>query len=164
MTGFLVHSCTYSHFLLPRALSLNHSLFLQLFKTSCIRLQEISCIASMAPALSSLLLTFTILAAASVVAEPKPDGLAPEYPHITPSPTLQGGVTRTVKHRRGILDDIKGNVNSVLSDLGSNVPSYVASGVPNFFQGFPDGDGVRQSLGLDDSQISALPTSVLNIP
>lgn len=118
----------------------------------------------MAPTLVTLLHTLTILAAAYAIAEPKPDGLMPEHPLITPSPTLLGDVTRTVKHRRGILDDLKGNANSVLSELGSNIPSYVASGVPNFFQGFPAAEDVRQSLGLDDSQISALPTSVLNIP
>lgn len=52
----------------------------------------------------------------------------------------------------------------MLSDLGSNIPSYVASGVPNFFQDFPIGDDVRKSLGIEESQVSALPTSVLNIP
>lgn len=118
----------------------------------------------MAPALSYILLTLIPFVAGLAVPEPKPDAAGPEHPLITPSPTLPGGVTKTVKYRRGILDDLKGNVNSVLSELGSNVPSYVASGVPNFFQGFPVGDDVRKELGLDDSQVSALPTSVLNIP
>lgn len=118
----------------------------------------------MAPTLSRLLLTLGQLAVAYAVAEPNPHVVVPAHPGITPSPTLHGGVTRTVKHRRNILDDLKDNANSVLSDLGSNVPSYVASGVPNFFQGFPVGDDVRKSIGLDDSQIDALPTSVLNIP
>lgn len=111
-----------------------------------------------------ILLTLIPLVSAYAVPEPKPDFAAPEHPLITPSPTLHGGVTKTVKYRRGILDDLKGDVNSVLSELGSNIPSYVASGVPNFFQDFPVGDDVKKSLGIDDSQISALPTSVLNLP
>ncbi|KAL8906008.1 MAG: hypothetical protein Q9207_002293 [Kuettlingeria erythrocarpa] len=118
----------------------------------------------MAPTLSFMLLTLIPIVAGFAVPEPQPDAAGPVHPLITPSPTLHGGVTRTVKFRRGILDDLKGNVNSVLSELGSNIPSYVASGVPNFFQGFPVGDDVRKSLGVDDSQVSALPTSVLNIP
>jgi hypothetical protein len=36
--------------------------------------------------------------------------------------------------------------------------------VPNFFQDFPQGNDVQSSLGLDDSQVAALPTNVLNIP
>jgi hypothetical protein len=36
--------------------------------------------------------------------------------------------------------------------------------VPNFFQDFPSGDKVASSLGLDSSQLAALPTQVLNIP
>ncbi|TKA44241.1 hypothetical protein B0A49_13042, partial [Cryomyces minteri] len=56
------------------------------------------------------------------------------------------------------------DVNSILGSLGSDIPSYVASGVPNFFQGFPTGPAVQSSLGLDKSQVAALPTQVLNIP
>ncbi|KAI4122862.1 MAG: hypothetical protein LQ338_005579 [Usnochroma carphineum] len=118
----------------------------------------------MAPTLSTILLTFLPLATAYVVSEPKPDFAAPEHPLITPSPTINGRVTKTVKHRRGVLDDLKGDVNSVLSELGSNVPSYVASGVPNFFQNFPVGKDARSSLGISDNEVAALPTSVLNIP
>ena len=69
-----------------------------------------------------------------------------------------------MKSRRAVVSDIEGDVNSVLSALGSDIPSYVASGVPNFFQGFPTGADVQSSLGLDDSQVAALPTQVLNIP
>ncbi|KAL9602093.1 MAG: hypothetical protein Q9219_002089 [cf. Caloplaca sp. 3 TL-2023] len=118
----------------------------------------------MAPGLYTTLLAYIPLAVASAVAAPTPAVVVQRHPLITPSPTLRDPVTRTVHRRRGILDDLKGDVNSVLSDLGSNIPSYVASGVPNFFQDFPVGDDVRESLGIDDSQVSALPTSVLNIP
>ncbi|KAL8736897.1 MAG: hypothetical protein Q9181_002215 [Wetmoreana brouardii] len=115
--------------------------------------------------LPRLLPTFALLPPISAYALPdaNPAAVAPRHPLITPSPTLRGSVTRTIE-RRGILDDLKGDVNSVLSDLGSNIPSYVASGVPNFFQDFPVGDDVRKSLGVDESQVAALPTSVLNVP
>lgn len=85
-----------------------------------------------------------------------------EQPLITPSPA-QWHATRTFK-KRDVLSDIGGDINSILSGLGSNIPSYVASGVPNFFQDFPTADKVQSSLGIDDSQVSALPTQVLNIP
>lgn len=49
------------------------------------------------------------------------------------------------------------------SVLGS-FPSYVASGVPNFFQDFPTGTAVQSSLSISDGDLDALPTQVLNIP
>lgn len=86
-----------------------------------------------------------------------------EQPLITPSPSLWDP-TKTDKVRRGIISDIGNDIGGVLSELGSNIPSYVASGVPNFFQDFPTGDKVKSSLGINDDQIEALPTQVLNIP
>ena len=112
---------------------------------------------------SVVLLTLLPLVAGYAVLDQRPAAVVPKQPLITPSPTLPHGVTKTV-HRRNILDDVKGRVEGVLSDLGSAIPSYVASGVPNFFQDFPVGDDVQKSLGIDDEQIDALPTSVLNIP
>lgn len=92
--------------------------------------------------------------------------LAQEQPLITPSPATWDP-TKTFKSRRDVLSDLRSAVQSdlggILSELG-NVPSYVASGVPNFFQDFPTGDKVKSSLGLDDDQVAALPTQVLNIP
>lgn len=82
-----------------------------------------------------------------------------EQPLITPAPTTWD----PTKTKRDILSDVGVDVKSILSDLGS-IPSYVASGVPNFFQDFPTGAGVQSSLGLDDGQVAALPTQVLNIP
>ena len=93
---------------------------------------------------------------------PKPGQVGQERPLITPSPA-SWDPTRTYK-KRGLISDIAGDVNSILSGLGSDIPSYVASGVPNFFQNFPIGGDVQSSLGLQDSQIQALPTQVLNIP
>ena len=124
-------------------------------------------------ALRSLLLllpaTLCVLVAATPAPSPDPnaDAVAVAQPVITTPPTLvPRDPTRTYKYRRGVFSDItsalNSDVNSVLSELG-NVPSYVASGIPNFFQGFPTGDSVQSSLGLDSSQVSALPTQVLNI-
>ena len=36
--------------------------------------------------------------------------------------------------------------------------------MPNFFQDFPNGEDVQSSLGIDDQQLAALPTNVLNLP
>lgn len=85
-----------------------------------------------------------------------------EQPLITPSPATWDP-TKTYKSRRNLLDDLQSDVGGILSELG-NVPSYVASGIPNFFQDFPTGDKVKSSLGIDDDQIKALPTQVINIP
>ncbi|KAI4252961.1 MAG: hypothetical protein LQ352_003982 [Teloschistes flavicans] len=117
----------------------------------------------MLPFPQAILFALIPLASSYAVPDFAPVPVAPRHPLITPSPTLQGAASRTVR-RRGVIDDLKGDVNSVLSGLGSNIPSYVASGVPNFFQDFPTGDKVQSSLGIDDDQLKALPTSVLNIP
>lgn len=112
---------------------------------------------------SVVLLTLVPFIAGYAVLDQRSAAVVPKQPLITPSPTLPHGVTKTV-HRSNLLDDVKGRVEGVLSDLGSAIPSYVASGVPNFFQDFPVGDDAQKSLGIDDEQIDALPTSVLNIP
>ena len=110
-------------------------------------------------------LTVSFLISSYTLAAP---GAAPnvadaEHPLITAAPTVIRP-TRTSRWRRGLVDDIQNNVQSELDQLGSNIPSYVASGVPNFFQDFPTGDKVQSSLGLDDDQVEALPTQVLNVP
>ena len=99
-----------------------------------------------------------------------PARVAAEHPLITPSPSIQEP-TRTLRLRRGIIDDIRGEFSDIKSEVGDYVssalgsfPSYVADGVANFFQGFPTGDKVQSSLGIDDDQVAALPTQVLNIP
>ena len=107
--------------------------------------------------LSSLFwLSLLPLVHASPYAQPGAAAAAAPQPQSTPS-LVQLVPSKT---RRGLTDDIK----SVLGDLGSNIPSYVADGVANFFQELPVGDGVKSSLGIDDSQLAALPTQVLNIP
>ncbi|MCJ1310866.1 hypothetical protein MMC25_004534 [Agyrium rufum] len=99
---------------------------------------------------------------------------AVEHPMITPAPNAYDP-TRTYQYRRDVVSDVTSaigaaasdvgaDVDSILSELGSAIPSYVASGVPNFFQGFPTGGDVQSSLGLSDGDVDALPTQVLNIP
>lgn len=115
--------------------------------------------------LLTISLALVPLAVASAVRRdlPRPAAvIEQEIPLITPSPATWNP-TKTYKSRRGIFSDIKQDVGGVLSDLG-NIPSYVASGIPNFFQDFPTGDKVKSSLGIDDDQIAALPTQVLNVP
>ncbi len=118
--------------------------------------------------LPTVLLALLPLASSSVVHRslPRPAGVVQRQPIITPSPA-QWSPTKTYKKRGVISDavgDVTGDVKSILAGLGSDIPTYVASGVPNFFQDFPTGDKVQSSLGLDDDQVKALPTQVLNIP
>ena len=107
------------------------------------------------------MLLLTLLWCTRVASSPWP--LDPENPIITPSPSLSEP-SRTWEVKRDLLPDIAGDVSSVLGGLGSSVPGYVASGVPDFFQNFPTGSSVQSSLGLDDAQVAALPSQVLNIP
>ncbi|WQF81898.1 Putative phosphatidate phosphatase APP1, catalytic domain-containing protein [Colletotrichum destructivum] len=81
----------------------------------------------------------------------------PAHPMITHAPT-------PVKRSPDITDDIGSYVNSVIGGLGSGVSSFVASGIPQYFQGFPTGTQVLQSLGINDGDLAAQPTQVLNIP
>jgi hypothetical protein len=91
---------------------------------------------------------------------PDKNAVAPQDPVITASP-VQRHPSPIVG--RNLLDDVDSYVDTVLSGLGSNLPSWVASGVPNYFQGFPTGDAVVSSLGLESTELAALPTNVLNI-
>ena len=93
---------------------------------------------------------------------PEPNVIAPRDPLITPSPALSHP-TRTYNQKRDIFDDLQSGVDSILSGLGTAIPSFVASGVPNFFQDFPTGDSVQSSLGIDDDQVAALPTQTLTV-
>ncbi|KAI7465834.1 hypothetical protein KC351_g14775 [Hortaea werneckii] len=109
-----------------------------------------------------------LVAAAPSPPEPTPleaSPVAPREPVITPSKVdYHPSRTRAWRGRRDILDDVENDVNSVLNFLGSDLPSYVASGVPQFFEDLPTGDDVQSSLGVDDDQLAAQPTNVLNIP
>ncbi|KAE9972791.1 hypothetical protein BLS_003897 [Venturia inaequalis] len=116
-------------------------------------------------ALSHLTTLSTLLATFNGIAHAIPNPVAAAAaPQITPAELLVLRPTPTLKRRDNILSKLQGDVTSVLSALGSGIPSYVASGVPNFFQDFPTADKVQSSLGIDGSQLAALPTQVLNIP
>ena len=84
-------------------------------------------------------------------------------PLVTPSPHNSFEPTRTLKGR-GIVSNFESDVSGVLSSLGSNIPSYVASGVPQWWENIPTGTQVMSSLGLNDGDLAATPTSVQNFP
>ena len=100
-----------------------------------------------------------------------PVALAVPHPMITPPPTLSDRSpptrVRPYQQRRDIIDDAKSEIEGVGNYVGSllgSFPSYVADGVPNFFQDFPTGSQVQKSLGISDGDLDAAPTQVLNIP
>ncbi|KAG9239140.1 hypothetical protein BJ875DRAFT_366295 [Amylocarpus encephaloides] len=93
---------------------------------------------------------------------PGPDPVALDHPMITPRATLTDR-TPTRVEERDILDSITG-LGSYLGSVLGTFPSYVASGVPQFFQGLPTGTAVQSSLGISSSDLAATPTQVLNIP
>ena len=94
----------------------------------------------------------------------------PHYPLITPPPSLTDRNLRNFQER-GIVSSVVSDATSDIAGLGSYLssaigtfPSYIASGVPNFFQDFPTGSAVESSLGISDSDLAATPTQVLNVP
>jgi hypothetical protein len=120
----------------------------------------------------------TLLALVPVVlAAPAPAPIAapiavarPHYPIITPAPSLTQRNPSRVQER-GVVSSIISDATSDIAGLGTYLssvigtyPSYIASGVPNFFQNFPTGSAVESSLGISDSDLAATPTQVLNIP
>ncbi|TGJ87237.1 hypothetical protein E0Z10_g1506 [Xylaria hypoxylon] len=86
--------------------------------------------------------------------------LGAAHPIITPAPSLEDRDQALARREF----DPGSYINSVISGLGSDVSSYVISGVPQFFQDFPVGNSVEKSLGIDDDDLKATPTQVLNIP
>lgn len=95
------------------------------------------------------------LFATVAVAVPAPEPVP--HPMITPAPAL-----RRDYQRRDF--DPASYVDSVISGIGSDVSSYVASGIPQYFQDFPVGDQVESTLSISDDDLKATPTQVLNIP
>lgn len=59
--------------------------------------------------------------------------------------------------------DIGGYLDDLFSELG-DIPRYVASGIPQFFQDLPQGNDVLDRLGITNDDLDATPTQVLNIP
>lgn len=92
----------------------------------------------------------------SVLAIPAP------HPMITPAPAVIPRDPGTVAERD--IDSVGSYLGSVISGLGSDVSSFVASGVPQYFAGLPTGTQVEKSLGISDSDLAASPTQVLNVP
>jgi hypothetical protein len=78
-------------------------------------------------------------------------------PQTTPAANLE-------QRSPDFADSVGSYVNSVLSGIGSGVSSFVASGVPQWEVGLPTGTAVQQSVGASDSDLSAKPTQVLNVP
>ncbi|KAK5061114.1 hypothetical protein LTR84_007656 [Exophiala bonariae] len=112
-----------------------------------------------------LLLTFLLLNEAQA----SPTRVSPqEIALITPAPTATLAVYAHAGAKRGIVGDITSKldsyVNSVFSELGSAIPSYVTEGIlPNEVD-LPTGSQVLSSAGLSSSDMDAVPTQVLNIP
>jgi hypothetical protein len=124
-----------------------------------------------------LLLGSAVLAVVDAVAIPDPTAApAPvqvRAPIITPAAIQFDGKysylnKRNYHDRRNIISDIASGADNVLHSLGSilgtDLPSYVISGIPNYFQDFPTGDQVKSSLGINDDDLQATPTHVLNVP
>lgn len=97
---------------------------------------------------SSSLISF---AAAAAIAAPAP------HPMITPAPIFK---PRSLDRR----EDIGSYLGGVFSSLGSDVSSFIASGVPQFFNDLPTGTAVESSLGISSSDLAASPTQALNVP
>ena len=95
--------------------------------------------------------------------------VAVHAPLVTPSPG-RWTAAEIELHRRDIISDVVSVATGFASDvksLGQGAVSAISSFVgeeANFLGGFPTKDKVESSLGIDDDQIKALPTQVLNIP
>jgi hypothetical protein len=66
--------------------------------------------------------------------------------------------------RRDIIDDVETYVGGLVSDVETKVKGWVNSGILDFPTGFPTGDEVKKSAGVDDDDLEAEPTQVLNLP
>lgn len=81
----------------------------------------------------------------------------PAHPMITPAPVIS---QRELERRL----DLTSYLGGVFSSLGSDVSSFVASGVPQFFNDLPTGTAVLSSVGIQSSDLAASPTLALNVP
>ena len=105
----------------------------------------------------------TGLAAATPTQTIMPTAVAVSVPAITPAfDDLKKRQLASLTSRIGsavsdVDSAVTGVFNSVLSDAGSGVPSYVTSGVLPL-DGLPTGTAVQSRLGLSDDDVAALPT------
>ena len=104
----------------------------------------------------------TALLASVAHAHPTPTELS----LITPAPIPQP--PEHVFYQRNVIDSLTseaGNyANSLLSDLGSAIPSYVTDGILPGQVDLPTGSQVLSSAGVSSSDVDAKPTQILNIP
>lgn len=86
---------------------------------------------------------------------------------VTPAPTVSSPPTRTY-NRRGVFSDLTSEavsyVNSIFSELGTAIPSYVQNGILPGFVDVPTGSAVLSSAGVSSTDLDAQPTQVLQIP
>jgi hypothetical protein len=66
--------------------------------------------------------------------------------------------------RRDIVNDVETYVGGLVSGVETKIKGFVNSGILDFPTGFPTGDEVMKSAGVNDDDMKAIPTQVLNIP
>lgn len=66
--------------------------------------------------------------------------------------------------RRDIINDVETYVGGLASGIETKVKGWVNSGILDFPTGFPTGDDVKKSAGVDNDELKSEPTQVLNIP
>ena len=92
----------------------------------------------------------------------------PPQAQITPPPILWSPSPELV--RKDIFSDIASYGGGIISDIksfGDSAVGAISSAIAadrDFIPGIPSPDHVQSSLGIDDDQVAALPTQVLNIP
>lgn len=105
--------------------------------------------------LPAALLPLLVRGTPAPTAHAEPNAIVEREPVITAPTLVESDPTRTRKNRRNIISDLSSKYDSVVSSLSGDEPA--------FFQGYPTGDSVKSSLGLNDAQVAALPTQALNI-
>ena len=105
-----------------------------------------------------LLLAPTVLAAPASNADPTARHVREaRAPVVTAAPQID-------PRSPDFLDDVGDHINSLLSDIGSDVSSFVASGIPQYFQDFPVGSEVAEELGITEEDLDDEPNEILNFP
>lgn len=99
---------------------------------------------------------------------PTPAKVQVRAPVVTPAAIYFNADRSYVYHKRNFLSDIVGGVDSIAhsweSVLGSALPSFFTQGIPGWFENLPTGTQVLSSLGINDNDLAATPTEVLNVP
>lgn len=109
------------------------------------------------------------LLVSQAVALPNPtQAIAADRALITPAPTPILHHPEHALYRRNIISDLTSIAasygESLLSDLGSAIPSYVTDGILPGDINLPTGTAVMSSANISSSDLEALPTQALNIP